>query len=59
MPLFFATLCLRDHRLESVQSLELEHGDEGVKDKEGEIILNDYDEDIIIKKLRGLFSRKK
>ena len=59
VPLFFATLCLRDHRLESVQSLELEHGDEGVKDKEGEVILNDYDEDIIIKKLRGLFSRKK
>jgi SIT family siderophore-iron:H+ symporter-like MFS transporter len=59
VPLFFATLCLRDHKLESVQSLELEHGDAGVKDKDGEVILNNYDDDIIIGKLKGLFKRNK
>lgn len=57
VPLLFAALCLRDHKLEAVQSLELENKGLGVKDNDGEVVLNDYDEDIIVKKLKSLFKR--
>lgn len=58
VPLFFAAMCLRDHKLEAVQSLELDHHGEGVKESDGEVVLNDYDEDILVKKLRSLFGKK-
>lgn len=48
---------LRDHKLESVQSLELAH-EEGIKAEDGEVVVNDYDNDIILSKIKSLFKRK-
>lgn len=60
-PLFVYTLFLRDHRLDSVQSLGLtldkEKGD--VDSKHPEVVLNNYDDDWIYNKLRSLFKSKK
>lgn len=56
--LFFVSFLLRDHKLETVQSLELAH-DEGKKLSDGEIVLNDYDHDIILTKIKSLFKRNK
>ncbi|ODV79885.1 MFS general substrate transporter [Suhomyces tanzawaensis NRRL Y-17324] len=52
-PLLVFSLFLRDHRLDAVQSLELENGAE-----RKEIVVNNQDEDIIIKKIKSLFKRK-
>lgn len=49
---------LRDHRLDSVQSLELDHSkEEGVKGTEGQVVLNNYDDDLIFKRIKGLFKK--
>ncbi|CUM56390.1 unnamed protein product [Debaryomyces tyrocola] len=48
---------LRDHKLESVQSLELAH-EEGIKAEDGEVVVNDYDKDLTFTKLKSLFRRK-
>lgn len=57
-PLLMATFFLRDHRLDSVQSLELDNDHEkGVKSKKGEIIVNNYDDDLIVAKFKKLFGR--
>lgn len=55
--LFLITFITRDHKLESVQSLELAHDDEGVKDKNGEVVVNNYDNDVIFNKIKSLFTR--
>lgn len=53
VPLLCFAFFLRDHKLESVQSLDQSHDhDEGVKAQEGKestVVLNDYDEDAIIR----------
>jgi len=54
--LLMATFLLRDHKLESVQSLELNH-EEGIKAEDGEVVVNDYDNDIIFSKFKSLFKR--
>lgn len=54
--LFFSTFLLRDHKLESVQSLELAH-EEGVKAEDGEIVVNDYDKDFLFSKIKQLLKR--
>lgn len=48
---------LRDHKLESVQSLELTH-EEGIKAEDGEVVVNDYDKDLVFTKLKSMFRRK-
>lgn len=59
-PLLFDTFFLRDHKLDSVQSLELDHEkDQGVVNEKGNVVLNDYDDDVILTKLKGLFKRNK
>ncbi|CAK7916685.1 siderophore iron transporter Arn1p [[Candida] anglica] len=55
-PLLLATFFLRDHKLESVQSLELAH-EGGIKDNNGEVIVNDYDDDFVVKKFKSIFGR--
>jgi len=55
--LFIATFLLRDHKLESVQSLELAH-EEGIKAEDGEVVVNDYDNDLVFSKIKSLFKRK-
>lgn len=58
--LLIDTFFLRDHRLDSVQSLELDHSkEEGVVGEKGEVIVNNYDDDIVFKKFTSLFSKKK
>lgn len=58
-PLLLDTFFLRDHRLDSVQSLELDHEkDEGVVNEKGAVVLNNYDDDFILGKIKGLFKRK-
>jgi SIT family siderophore-iron:H+ symporter-like MFS transporter len=57
VPLMCMALCLRDHKLEAVQSLELDHKD-GVKSNDGTVIVNKNDEDIIITKIKQLFGKK-
>lgn len=51
-------LCLRDHKLESVQSLE---GGEAhdIEGKKVDVIVNKYDDDIILNYLKKLFGIKK
>lgn len=56
-PLLFATFLLRDHKLESVQSLELNH-EAGIKMDDGEVVVNDYDNDMILGKVKGYFRRR-
>ncbi|CAK7909986.1 siderophore iron transporter Arn1p [[Candida] anglica] len=55
-PLLIATFFLRDHKLESVQSLELAN-DGGIKDSDGEVVVNNYDEDVMVKKFKSIFRR--
>lgn len=55
--LLMATFLLRDHKLESVQSLELIH-EGGIKADDGEVVVNDYDNDLIFSKIKSLFNRK-
>lgn len=62
VPLLFFTLFLRDHRLDSVQSLELNHDHEkAITAEEGEIkgtvIVNNYDDDVLIASITRLFKR--
>lgn len=53
--LLIDVMFLRDHRLDSVQSLEFEdERDMGVKK---EVVVNDYDDDVILKKIKGIFKR--
>ncbi|RCK66706.1 Siderophore iron transporter ARN1 [Candida viswanathii] len=56
--LLVCALCLRDHKLESVQSLE---GGEAhdVDGKQVDVIVNKYDDDIIFDWLKKVFGRKK
>lgn len=58
-PLFIYTLFLRDHRLDSVQSLglapETEKGE--IDDKHPEVVLNNYDDDWVYNKMKSLFGR--
>ena len=58
-PLLLAAFFLRDHRLESVQSLDMtaDHHDDGVK-RNGVVVLNNNDDDIILNKLKSLFGKK-
>ncbi|KAL6454774.1 SIT1 Siderophore iron transporter 1 [Candida maltosa Xu316] len=57
-PLLITTFFLRDHRLDSVQSLELDHDHEkGIKTKDGQVVVNNYDDDIILAKLKSLFKK--
>lgn len=55
VPLLIFTFFLRDHPLESVQSLEEAH-DEGMIAK-GDVIVNNYDEDVILKPFKKLFKK--
>ncbi|KAK6878186.1 Siderophore iron transporter ARN1 [Candida tropicalis] len=58
VPMLFCALCLRDHKLESVQSLE---GGEAhdIEGKKVDVIVNKYDDDIILNYLKKLFGIKK
>ncbi|CUM62663.1 uncharacterized protein PRCAT00000217001 [Priceomyces carsonii] len=57
-PLLGFTFFLRDHRLDSVQSLEIEHShEEGVKFND-EVVVNNYDDDILVSKIKSLFRRR-
>ena len=53
-PLLVFTFFLRDHKLTSVQSLGLEAGEQ---QSESKVVVNDYDDDIIIRKIKGLFRK--
>ncbi|KAG7661809.1 uncharacterized protein J8A68_004665 [[Candida] subhashii] len=53
-PLLTFTFFLRDHRLDSVQSLGMQTADEE-KGKEDEVVVNNYDDDIILTKLKNMF----
>lgn len=62
-PLMFVSLFLRDHKLQSVQSLELAQDHEkGVHGKDGDlrgaVLVNDYDDDAIFTTIKGWFGRK-
>lgn len=58
-PLLFVTFFLRDHRLDSIQSLDQKVTHEkGVQDEEGKVILNDYDDDYILNALKKLIGKK-
>ncbi|KAI5950990.1 hypothetical protein KGF54_004064 [Candida jiufengensis] len=54
-PLIVFSFLLRDHRLDSVQSLEQDNDHEKGIHKNGTIIVNNYDEDIIVQKVKKLF----
>lgn len=54
-PLLAFTFFLRDHRLESVQSLEARTADP----EKGDVAVNTYDDDIILKKLQSIFRTQK
>ncbi|CAK7909971.1 siderophore iron transporter Arn1p [[Candida] anglica] len=56
-PLLLATFFLRDHKLESVQSLELAH-EGGIKENNGEVVVNDYDDDFVVKKFKSIFGKR-
>lgn len=66
-PLLLSTFFLRDHKLESVQSLELAHHNDSkegvVKGEGGEIdgavVVNKYDDDYIVMGMKKLFKRNK
>lgn len=51
-PLILATLFLRDHRLDSVQSLA---ADPEAQDKK--VVVNTYDDDLIFRNIKNLFKR--
>lgn len=55
-PLIFITFLLRDHRLDSVQSLEMDHDHEKGIVEDGKVVVNNYDDDILIRKLKNLFN---
>ncbi|CAK7909961.1 siderophore iron transporter Arn1p [[Candida] anglica] len=55
-PLLFSTFFLRDHKLESVQSLELAH-EGGIRENNGEIVVNNYDDDFFVKKFKSIIGR--
>lgn len=58
--LLLDTFFLRDHRLDSVQSLELDHSkEEGVVGDKGQVIVNNYDDDLVFKRIRSFFGKKK
>ncbi|EGV63875.1 hypothetical protein PSN45_004051 [Yamadazyma tenuis] len=49
---------LRDHRLDTVQSLELDHSkEEGIKSDDGGVIVNNYDDDFLLNRIKSLFKR--
>lgn len=63
VPLLFFTLFLRDHRLDSVQSLELNHDHEKAIQADedaikGTVIVNNYDDDVVLAAIKRLFKRK-
>lgn len=55
--LFISSFLLRDHKLESVQSLGLDR-EEGVVAEDGEVVVNNYDQDLVLSKLKSLFRCK-
>lgn len=57
-PMLFVTLCLRDHKLESVQSLEEGERYAG-NGKQVDVVVNRYDDDIILNYLKKLVGIKK
>ncbi|RCK59047.1 Siderophore iron transporter 1 [Candida viswanathii] len=57
-PMLFVTLCLRDHKLESVQSLEGGEIHES-KGHQVDVVVNKYDDDIILNFFKKLFGIKK
>ncbi|KAG7661808.1 uncharacterized protein J8A68_004664 [[Candida] subhashii] len=54
-PLLIFAFFLRDHRLDSVQSLEAEEGDED--SKTGMVTVNKYDDDVILEKFKKVFKK--
>lgn len=52
-PMLVCTLFLRDHKLDSVQSLGLEAGD----NTEGKVAVNNHDDDIIFSRLKKVFRK--
>lgn len=50
------TFLLRDHRLDSVQSLEMDHDHEKGVVKDGKVVVNNYDDDVLFTKLKSLFN---
>lgn len=64
VPLLLASLFLRDHRLDSVQSLEANHDHEkGVHadndEIKGVVVVNNYDDDYIVNAFKKLIGRNK
>ena len=55
-PLIMITFLLRDHRLDSVQSLEMDHDHEKGVVKDGKVVVNNYDDDVLFTKLKSLFN---
>ncbi|GMM37295.1 siderophore transporter [Saccharomycopsis crataegensis] len=59
VPLLATTLFLRDHKLDNVQSLELVDPEKAIEEeKKGEVVVNNYDEDYIVRFLKKLVFRK-
>lgn len=59
-PLLLDTFFLRDHQLDSVQLLELDHK-LGVVDEAhgGNVVLNDYDNDVVMTRLKRMLRRNR
>ena len=52
-PLIIVSFVLRDHRLDSVQSLDMDHDQEQGVVKDGKVVVNNYDDDIILDRLKS------
>lgn len=52
-PLIILSFVLRDHRLDSVQSLDMDHDQEQGVVKDGKVVVNNYDDDIILDRLKS------
>ncbi|KAG5421090.1 hypothetical protein I9W82_000180 [Candida metapsilosis] len=52
-PLIVLSFVVRDHRLDSVQSLEVDHDDEQGVSRDGKVVMNKYDDDIVLDNLRS------